>query len=411
MYSGAGVSGNNIPSDSFLFLTKVFNYHWYPIYSMALNTKNATHLLPTISIMMLYVIISCTNQCKKNILSEIHILVLALAGLTLVGIIASFYENIFLIKMSLHRASNIMVVFALVPIIIRLWNDIFNETIYIRCLSIYLLFSPFFYYQYPGFSLIFSLIYATRLLVEIKHEGNNKKITLAYFSWIIGLTFLVFSEHNEIFKSSYMGIIVVISVGLFITLKNFLLPNYKKNNQYFLQILCLFLMLIFTIKLNVDRTSHLSSERNKYYYQTQLWAKNNTKKGTLFMLDPNLYGGWRDISQRASYGTNKEWLHNAWLYNTNLDLYKEGLRRASIFNPDLSEIIKRGVSDVEEKNKILKKLKKGVRKSYYTPKEGFYKNLSDSEKIDFFVFENRYLSNKPMGLEEVYKNKYFSIYK
>ena len=185
--------------------------------------------------------------------------------------------------------------------------------------------------------------------------------------------------------------------------------NNLKNN---VKVIFLIILSFFVIKENLDRTSRYQSELSAAVYDIQIWAKNNTEKNALLIADPTMSGGWRDISERANFGNVYEWLHKSWLYNSDPYLYKEGLRRASLFGINIPEIMKTEISNFQEKYRVLNNILTKMRNTYYEPpNKNFYKNLSKNEKIDFFVFKNKYLLNEPWGLEEVYKNKYFSIYK
>jgi hypothetical protein len=414
MYLGDGISGASIPTDSFLFFTKLYNSHWYPMYSGALNTIEYVHLLPTISIFMLYVMTSLTSQGAKYIVREAHIIILVLAILSSIGVLASFFDNTFIIKLSLHRASSFMVAIALIPIIIKLWNDIFNAKILYRSIAIYLLLSPFLDFKLPGFSLFFTLIYATHLLIQIKEEGSKKKIFTALTIWLIGVFALFYSAaplyFNKIIQPSYDGIKLTLILIILMLISKYQPLNFIKNNKYLFQLISLILISIFIIKENMERTEGYRSERSSAYNETQVWAKINTRKDALFMIDPN-FDGWRDGSQRASFGTANEWLHKAWLYDSDFKLFIEGQRRATLLNIDIPKLMNNHFTNFQEKENILRDLREVIRKSYYTSNESFYKNLSINEKIDYFVFENKYLANKPKGLKEIYKNKYFSIYK
>jgi hypothetical protein len=170
-------------------------------------------------------------------------------------------------------------------------------------------------------------------------------------------------------------------------------------------------MSIFIIKHNLERNLPLHSEKKAAYYDLQLWAKKNTKEDSLFMLDPTSSGAWRDVSERASFGNAKEWLHNGWIYNTNSSIYYEGIRRATIFNSDLSKIMEGKVIDIADKGRIGKKIISTMRKNYYTQSDNFLSKIAAQENINYFVFENKYLLKRPKGLEEIFKNKFYSIYK
>lgn len=416
MYVGDTIFVGTIPTDSYIFLTKLFQSHWYPMISGAFNSLQFVHLLPTISIMMLYVMISLTNQGAKSTSSEIHIIILSSALLTTLGVLASFSDNVFLIKLSLHRASNFMVAIALIPISIKLWNDIFNAKILFRCIALYLILSPFIDYRMPGFALFFTLIYATQLIIEVIEAGSSKKIFVVFVIWFTGLFALIFSAapdyYTKIIEPSNDGIklIAILSV-LLIIIKYFFSDKlkYLMNN---VKVIFLIVLSFFVIRENIDRTSNYRSEFSAAIYDIQIWTKNNTKENALLMADPTISAGWRDISERANFGNVYEWLHSSWLYNSDPYLHKEGLRRAALFGINIPKIMKTEISNFQERYRILNNIRTKMRNTYYQPSnKNFYKNLSENEKIDFFVFENKYLLNKPKGLEEIYKNKYFSIYK
>lgn len=413
VYSGTTFNGGLIPGDYWLFFTKLFNSHWYPLFTGVFDSPLALHILPTYSIIMLYIIILCATKIRKNIIGETHVLIFTLGALTLLGILTSFFDNKLLIKISAHRASSLMVVIALIPIIIKLWDDIFNAKIFFRCIAIFLLFSPFLNQSLPGFFLFFALLYSVNLIVEMKKNSSNQKLIIAFISWILGLILLIYSSAPlfVITKHTYNGIILIIFMSILLLISKYLLSDVIKNYKYLIKLIFLVLMSFSVIKMNIDRTNHLHSERSVAYYETQIWAKNNTKMDALFMLDPNIYGGWRDISQRASFGTVKEWLHNAWLYDSDVNLFIEGMRRAKLFNINFSKITGRDLTNIDDKRYILKSIKEQIRKTFYTSDKSFYKRMTLEENIDYFVFENKYLLETPDGLEAVYVNEYFSIYK
>lgn len=67
------------------------------------------------------------------------------------------------------------------------------------------------------------------------------------------------------------------------------------------------------------------------YLSAQLWAKENTVPAAFFLVDPTIYYGWRDFSQRSSFGNMREWLHPSWLYDPKKVNYNEVLRRDAEF--------------------------------------------------------------------------------
>lgn len=71
------------------------------------------------------------------------------------------------------------------------------------------------------------------------------------------------------------------------------------------------------------------------YLAAQRWARANTVQDSLFMVDPTIYYGWRDFSQRSSFGNLREWLHTGWLYDSRADVYTEGVKRFGEFGIDI----------------------------------------------------------------------------
>ena len=140
-------------------------------------------------------------------------------------------------------------------------------------------------------------------------------------------------------------------------------------------------------------------------YELQIWTKKNTDKKDLIMLDPTYQGAWRDISERASFGTVKEWLHNAWLYDSNFKLYQEGVRRFSLLglNPQNYYSLSR--------NQALRRIRTDIKKSYYNKRNEWFKNMSDKENIKYFVFEKAFVKKNRYNLYCPYENKHYVICK
>ena len=57
------------------------------------------------------------------------------------------------------------------------------------------------------------------------------------------------------------------------------------------------------------------------YRDTQVWARENTPRDALFLVDPvvrhpGVGYGWRDYSRRSSFGNLREWLYAGWSYSS-----------------------------------------------------------------------------------------------
>ena len=87
----------------------------------------------------------------------------------------------------------------------------------------------------------------------------------------------------------------------------------------------------------------------------QLWAKNNTANDALFMPDPTHYYGWRDFSERSSFGNLRDWGYSSFAYNSDYEIYLEGKKRLAEFGFDI----------MEENRSILRKSYANFRNTFY----------------------------------------------
>lgn len=121
------------------------------------------------------------------------------------------------------------------------------------------------------------------------------------------------------------------------------------------------------------------------------------------MPDPTQYYGWRDFSQRSSFGNVREWLHTSWLYDSRVERYQEGMRRFGEFKIDLGPYL-RNQPPVKGMNQLTDE----VRRRYYTASDEWRIDLSKRYGIDYFIFE-RSRMRAPTTLKVVYQNDHFVI--
>jgi hypothetical protein len=180
-FSNSEITSGIIPKKDWIALSKIFQSHWYPFYIGVFKQLSEYHFLPTVSLMLLYVI--SWNKIKNEnfiLFKEINIIVICLSIITVLGLIISYYEvNPFLIKLSLHRASSLLVVVSFVPVLYMLWTDFISGNIIQKSLATIMLLSLLADPIYPGFPLVFSIIYVIiyfLYLVKEKKLKANKKM-------------------------------------------------------------------------------------------------------------------------------------------------------------------------------------------------------------------------------------------
>ncbi len=401
-FGGDEISSGAIPEEHWFALTKIFNAHWYPSFIGVFTSLSQYHFLPLLSLLLIYSVGGIYNKKNNFILNkEINVIVAVLSVVTLFGLIVSYFEiNPFLVKLSLHRASDLLAVVVFIPVLHYLWSDICSTGVVRKSLALLLLLSPVMSSKYPGFPVVLSLIYTLPMVIKLNQEKSFGAPRLALLVWLIVL-FILFNHIVE----GYPGNYIFISVSLWVIPFLLLVFLSKKYSNIYILMILVWVGISIPV-LNAERNLKYKREQNKAKYDMQLWARNNTANDALFMLDPTSYGGWRDISHRASFGTVKEWLHNAWLYDSDSRLYKEGLRRFSLLdlNPE-------SFYSFNTRNKAYKSIRLSARMKYYNANHEFFKVLAEQENIDYFVFELKFMKNKDYSLNCVYKNNYYTICK
>jgi hypothetical protein len=141
------------------------------------------------------------------------------------------------------------------------------------------------------------------------------------------------------------------------------------------------------------------------YLNAQLWAKENTVPAALFMVDPTIYYGWRDFSQRSSFGNLREWLHTSWLYDSKKGNYEEGLRRTSEFGITASDY----VHEAPPLNGF-SKIHKDIGDRFYSYDADWFRQISKKYLIDYVVMKKENIKDR-LPLPVAYENNFFVIYK
>jgi len=146
------------------------------------------------------------------------------------------------------------------------------------------------------------------------------------------------------------------------------------------------------------------------YLDVQLWAKKNTPTDALFMPDPSHGYGWRDFSERSSFGNLREWGYCAIAYNPNCTVYREGLERMQEFGIDVEKISEQ---DLKNSKTLIygQKLAKDIRTAYYSMNVEQLKKISNKYKIDYVIMNKRYHKNKFEALKVDYENEHYVLYK
>ena len=128
----------------------------------------------------------------------------------------------------------------------------------------------------------------------------------------------------------------------------------------------------------------------------QLWAKDNTPADALFMPDPSHYYGWRDFSERSSFGNLREWGYTSIAYNPDKKMFEEGLKRMKELGVDISKIT---MADIKEFTSVPYFYKfDNVRKNYNNMSDSQLQTLSEKYGIDYFIINKNLRKASPQKL-------------
>lgn len=411
-FSGETIAGGTIAQSDWYALTELFNRHWYPVNFGVFDLGLAKyHFIPLVSLLVAYFILEIENSQPTLFQKEIRYVIVVLATLTVAGVLFSLLKvSPFLVKLCLHRSSDLLAVFLFVRVAQNLWWMFQNSHFAFRLLAIAALVSPVFSYRIPGIPTAFVLLVTLPSLTSIlRNSGALAKIS-ALLAWIVGAVILMVYQMG---LGSDAGLDVgnwrgyfniqgygqtVIVLGTMAALASIFIPR--------LTVLLPVLVLVSVVHLNDKRVKGYNEVRFGDFHEMQLWAAANTPANALFMLDPGIAGAWRDQSRRASYGNVNEWLHKAALYDSDAELFKEGLRRFSLLGLEAKDFYTydspiRAASDIVKRASVRFS---GMDKNWFLA-------MKQQEGIDYFIFDNKKTDLVNLPFQKAFSNARYTVLK
>lgn len=384
-------------------MTKYFGDHWYPFERKLFTNSALPEFLPYLGILLIgTLLLSETKYFKedsrKNIMRSI---LTSCFFITVAGIVFSLSSSFTLIQLNLLRASGLISF-----VIIILFTDfLFSSHLksHLRFINGWFLTS--FVTFVPGFPLI-GIIPISTFIAAKKSISNNKK---ALFICIILTLFIIsflLQIRNLLSCSSYFDLIFF--------------GGLKKENISIIKIIIIYLCFYFLLSkhnFNVRKKvclliiTYLSSSSlllsdstkllYKNFYETQLWAEKNTKAESCFLVDPSIYYGWRDFSNRSSFGNLREWGYSSFAYNLSKSAYIEGIKRMRAIGLKVYSGI--AFEDLLQTNM-------NVEKIFYEMDESKLINLCTENNLQYIVVRNTKFRARTDSIVNVFSNTSFSIY-
>lgn len=404
------MAGEGIPHRNWFDLTKLNSLHWYPFDYGLFTVEHRERFVPFLSFMLLFIFYASRRNLLASMDRGIAAGIVTLMILSVVGVAISILTpSPELIKLALHRADTLVVIVGLPYIVNGLWNEFESPHYWRRVLAIIILVSPFI--SHPGFPVLLSLVIVAPACLSLYRKkertvGNYLVGILSLLIALLALFYLATGLLGPLSSDAYtlgMSLARVFSVYDFVCLLPLLAVG--KWSKKFL--VCGTVIVVFTFFaifwVRGDRMSSGEMLMARDYKEVQLWAKSSTAKDVLFMTDPTIYYGWRDYSQRSSFGNLREWLLSSWQYNSDLRAYQEGMRRFNEFSIKLDDYL-------HEKPPIVGfgKLNGKIKEKYYSANDEWRMNLARKYGIDYFVMIKKEMT-EPSMQQVVYENEHFLV--
>ena len=389
-----GSIATTFPDAQFFTYSRLFNSHWYIADLGMVLEKPSKVLLPFMSVVIVGLEALRRTKTidalrKQQILAGVGMVIVV----SLFGLYASEWElHTAIVKISPQRISSFVGILLLPFIVHRLFEDLKEQHYGFLLMGLAIVLSAFI--QSAPYPIALAFLYASpTYLAFFRGERRTEfdwAIIIASLMPVILLGLHWGAGHTES-VSSYFGKIGLFGLAVFGGVlahsKDWKTRSYVLTNRVStLLVLVITTFFMWNGYLWLERTYTLNAatrSAGKGYLAAQLWANSNTKNTALFMTDPCILYGWRDFSNRSSWGTYQEFLKTSWLYASHYPNFQEGLRRAKVLGIDAEKMLK------ETPNKLLQNASNAcsiARKTYYSADITWLKQVSMDYGVDYFIF-------------------------
>ncbi|MDP3163924.1 MAG: hypothetical protein Q8N06_00540 [Hydrogenophaga sp.] len=404
------VASTSIPSQIWISFSRAFNYHFYPVANGLLTFEFERRFLPFLALLLLatfYVFrIPVPERTRNGILAGGGmLLVVTMAGLA----ISHWSGSPGLIRLTLTRASDMLILVNLAVVVAGLLSELEKGRFVQAALASGLLLAPFIG---PPVPVAYVLLIVVSQLPFLRPENftRNDKAALALvvaFSVFL-LTYYQLGFVHLDYETIYFGHKQLWLTTLYVAIGVLVADLVRPFSVILRQVgVIAVVVLIFSKSLYWGGTVNIGPRdkpMGEAYLSAQLWAKENTASTALFLVDPTIYYGWRDFSQRSSFGNMREWLHTSWLYDSKRDNYDEGLRRAAEFGYSPPDYL-----NESPPLKGFDKIDAVVGARFYSSDADWFRALAKKYSLDYIVMKKERVKARLL-LPVAYENEFFVIH-
>lgn len=411
--AGVTLSSGTLDPKTWIRIVKAFTYHLFPLDYGFLTVYHDYRLLPLVCLSALAA--GCLPLLEKDRQRRkaIGLGTALLAVTAVVGVLISIYvPQPALIKLALQRASDMILIVALAIAVAGLVGQVMaSQYLWERALAMAVLMSPFL--MKPGFAALPVMLTLLGCAKDPVTAGSGVwRLRAPYvFGGLVAALAALYAAMKVLEGRqlpAYLGSVrfwaFTCVVGGILYLVRFLPPSRQSNTItpiLIVSVLGLFFGYSQWRAVPGDEERRLGTD----YLETQRWAKGHTPPAALFLVDPTIYYGWRDFSTRSSFGNVREWLYTSWLYDSKIELYREGMRRFDEFGLSLEDYL-------NEKPSIdgFNKLDRDLKKRFYDLEPDRLVDIGQRYGADYLVMK-RSLIRRAYPFEQVFQNGSFVIYR
>lgn len=410
----AEVASGGIPADTWMGLVRMFSYHWFPVDIGVFTRMHERYILPLlclVSLAVLYLprVVQGRAECLGVAWGMAVLAILSCAGV----LVSEFSSEPFLIKLALHRASDMLILVSLLIVVAGLAEEVLEGRFFESALGGALLLSPLVNMQ-VAFPVVATMALVALHVVRARIGGETRRFLMALASLVVLLIavslYYFMGIPNDL---AYLGwpffwmtaLVFLVAAAFRWCGDRAKMPLVITRSLLGFALLCA--VLFFSVA-SVERKTLMPDERKEAssdYLAVQRWARANTPSDSLFLVDPTIYYGWRDFSQRSSFGNLREWLHTGWLYDSRATVYQEGLRRFGEFGIDIEPY-----KQIRPSIDGYHRLSDDLRQVFYSKNKDWFQELSQRYGIGYLVLQKKF-STGELHFEKAFENSCFVVYR
>lgn len=404
------VASASIPSEVWIAFSKAFNSHFYPVANGLLTFEFERRFLPFLALLLLAIFyvfrIPIPERIRNGILAGGGLLLVV----TLTGLAISYWSGSpGLIRLTLMRASDMLILVSLAVVVAGLLSELEKGRFFQAAIASGLLLAPFIG---PPVPIIYVVLIVVSQLPFLRpnnftlHDKIALALVVAFSIFLLAYYQLGFVhlDYETIYFGHKQLWLMTLYVGIGVFVADLVRPYATVLRQVGVAAV---MVLLLSKALYWGGTVNLGPRDRplgEAYLNAQLWAKENTAPAALFLVDPTIYYGWRDFSQRSSFGNMREWLHTSWLYDSKKKNYDEGLRRAAEF----------GYSPPDHLNespplKGFDKIDADVGDRFYSYDADRFIRIAQKYSLNYVVMKKERVKNR-LPLPVAYENEFFVIH-